>query len=103
MKNVIVSDSSAAKKFHLKLVPNGPLMSVGTHLEEDPKQSRNALSSRELTILECVAGGLSSTEIATRLSISPHTVRQHRKNMLQKAAAKNVAHLIQIAHTYGWI
>ena len=103
MKNVIVSESIPARNFHLKLVSNHPVMSVDAQSDEDPKQSASLLSSRELTILQCVAAGLSSSEIAARLFISPHTVRQHRKNILQKAGAKNVAHLVQIAHVKGWI
>ena len=103
MKNIIVSESSVARNFHLKLVTNHPLMSIDTQLDEDPKQPARLLSSRELTIVHFVAEGLSSSEIAARLFISPHTVRQHRKNILQKAEARNVAHLVQIAHTKGWI
>jgi DNA-binding CsgD family transcriptional regulator len=103
MKNVIASEVSVDRNFHLKLVPNHPLMSVDTQSEVDSKQSASLLSSRELTIVQCVAAGLSSSEIAERLFISPHTVRQHRKNILQKAEAKNVAHLVKIAYAKGWI
>ena|SRR5690349_10760953 len=61
------------------------------------------LTNREVTILEYLSHGDSSKEIASKLSISAFTVRTHRKNILQKTGAKNVAHLIQLAIVNGWI
>jgi DNA-binding NarL/FixJ family response regulator len=58
------------------------------------------LSPREVQVLELVALRLSNKEIAARLSISEHTVKNHLKNILAKlqlssrrqAAAYAVAH-----------
>lgn len=58
------------------------------------------LSPREVEVLELVALRLSNKEIAARLSISEHTVKNHLKNILAKlqlssrrqAAAYAVAH-----------
>jgi len=41
-----------------------------------------------------IADGLSSKEIARRMSISFYTVQTHRKNMLAKVGAKNTPELI---------
>ena len=49
---------------------------------------------REREILSCIANGLSSKQIAGKLSISENTVANHRKNMLRKKGAKNSAELI---------
>ena len=52
------------------------------------------LSKRELDILELMANGLTSEQIAGSLSISPLTVQTHRRNMLKKAGAVNAQQLI---------
>ncbi|MBB4080537.1 DNA-binding CsgD family transcriptional regulator [Lewinella aquimaris] len=53
-------------------------------------------SRREIEILQLVAQGLDSQEIARRLFISYHTVCTHRKNMLRKAGVKTPVELV------GW-
>ncbi|HWJ25191.1 MAG TPA: helix-turn-helix transcriptional regulator, partial [Flavisolibacter sp.] len=55
------------------------------------------LTSREREVLELVAKGYSSKQIARELFISKHTVESHRKNLLQKLKASNTADLIQKA------
>jgi len=52
------------------------------------------LTQREKEVLACIAEGLSSKQIAGKLSIAQNTVANHRKNMLQKTGAKNSAELI---------
>jgi len=56
----------------------------------------NGLTHREKEILYCIAEGLSSKQIAGKLSISENTVANHRKNMLTKMGAKNSAQLLSI-------
>lgn len=52
------------------------------------------VTSKEKEILALVASGLTTKEIAGKLSISHHTVETHRKNLLRKCGAKNSAELI---------
>lgn len=54
-------------------------------------------SKREKEVLLWVTDGLSSKQIAGKLFISEGTVINHRKNMLMKCGAKNVAELISFA------
>lgn len=51
------------------------------------------LSDREQEVLELVAKGLSSKEIADRLSIAVNTVNTHRKSITRKTGIKSVAGL----------
>lgn len=51
------------------------------------------LSERETGILVLVAKGLSSKEIADKLSLSVHTVNTHRKNITHKTGIRSVAGL----------
>lgn len=52
-------------------------------------EPHDALSVREIELLELVADGLSNKAIADKLSISENTVKYHMKNILQKLTAKN--------------
>jgi len=61
----------------------------------------SALTEREKQILQLVAQGLSSREIAERLTISVKTVDTHRANMMEKIDAHSVAELIKYAIREG--
>lgn len=56
-----------------------------------------ALSKRELEILELVCEEHSTVEIAEQLYISPRTVETHRKNIMTKTGAKTIVGLIKFA------
>ena len=70
-----------------------------------PKQhvSLEALSEREKEVLTAVAEGLNSREVAEKLFISFGTVETHRKNIMRKLEAKNVADLVRIAVRAGLV
>lgn len=55
------------------------------------------LSRREKEVLEHIAEGLTSPQIAAKLFISLHTVDTHRKNILTKFNVNNTAALIKLA------
>ena len=62
-----------------------------------------ALSSREREILQLVADGKTSREIAERLSISPKTVDTYRSRLMRKINVKNMTGLIKFAIHRGII
>lgn len=55
------------------------------------------LTRREKEVLELIADGLTNNQIADKLFISVATVDTHRKNLLAKFEAKNIASLIRQA------
>lgn len=55
----------------------------------------NKLSKREIDIIQELAMGRSSKEIADKLCISSHTVDQHRRNILKKLEFKSTGELIE--------
>ncbi len=57
----------------------------------------NTITPKEKEVLALLAQGLSSKEIANKLSISFHTVESHRKNLRFKFDAKNSSELIMKA------
>lgn len=59
------------------------------------------LTSREREILQMIAEAKKSREIAERLCISSKTVYTHRRNIMEKLRAKNVADLTRIAIKNG--
>ena len=61
------------------------------------------LSEREREVLQLVAEGLSSKQIADVLSISPATVETHRTHVLQKLALRNTAEVVLFAARRGII
>lgn len=56
------------------------------------------LTRREKQILSFLAEGKTSQAIAQELFVSPLTVDTHRRNLMQKFEARNVAELITAAH-----
>lgn len=64
---------------------------------------RGELSGREMEIVREIAKGGSSKAISERLFLSEHTVRTHRRNILQKLGLHNTAELIHKAMESGWI
>jgi len=55
------------------------------------------LTARERQILQLVASGVTSRDIADRLEISKRTVEHHRANMMKKLQIKRVADLVKYA------
>ena len=67
------------------------------------EDSYELLTPREREILQLVAEGKSSKDIANLLSLSVYTVETHRANILQKLNLKSVAELILYAVRKGII
>jgi DNA-binding CsgD family transcriptional regulator len=61
-----------------------------------PRRS-DTLSERELAVLEEIAQGTPTEEVARKLHVSPHTVRTHIKNILRKLDSRTRAHAVAIA------
>lgn len=67
---------------------------------DDKLKGLNELFSKaEKSVLEKVARGFSTKQIAQQLGVSEKTVETHRKHLFDKAKVKNVAELI--AYTYS--
>lgn len=62
-----------------------------------PAPSEQSLTSREEEILDLMAAGRSSNEIATALGITFNTARTHRRNLMAKLELHNVAEVTAYA------
>lgn len=70
-------------------------------VESIPESPYESLTTREREILQLVAEGRTSAEIATRLFISPRTAEGHRANLMRKLGLQNNAELIRFALKRG--
>ena len=67
----------------------------------DHDQPGTLLSDRERQVLHLIAGGATNREIAEKLFLSPHTVKDHTSTLYRKVKAKNRADAIQRAQRLG--
>ena len=70
-------------------------MYPNTLVNETIDQIRSLISPREREVLELLSNGNSSVEIATHLYLSNHTVNDHRRSLMMKLQARNVAQMIR--------
>ncbi len=61
------------------------------------------LTTREADVLRAAASGISTDQIASRLSLSPATVRNYLSNAISKVGARNRIDAIRIARDAGWL
>jgi DNA-binding NarL/FixJ family response regulator len=68
-----------------------------------PKADQPAplLSEREREVLELISAGSTNREIAQRLYLSPHTVKEHTSALYRKLGARNRAEAVQLAQRIG--
>lgn len=56
------------------------------------------LTKRELQIVKLICNGMSDGEIAQHLTLSPSTIRTHRKKILSKLDLKKTVLLVRYAY-----
>ena len=61
------------------------------------------LTHREMQILELIAEGLANKQIAKRLHLSLHTVKNHVHRILGKLEARNRSEAVRVAHERRWL
>jgi DNA-binding NarL/FixJ family response regulator len=105
------SSHELAKKLRLIMAKgnNGSFISDGavikTEIDEQTNRDdifilKQKISERELEVVKLIAQGLNSEDIAKRLFLSEHTVKTHRKNILEKLNLNNTIELINFVHKH---
>jgi DNA-binding NarL/FixJ family response regulator len=107
---------AGARGYMLKSMPPGELLAgirevhagrkrippeVAAHLVEH--MGEEALTARELEVLQQVAGGNRNRDVAGRLFISEETVKVHIKHIMEKLGAKDRTEAVAIALRRGII
>jgi DNA-binding NarL/FixJ family response regulator len=67
----------------------------------DAQKPSGLLSTREREVLDLIAAGATNREIADRLFLSPHTVKDHTSALYRKVNARNRAEAILRAQRLG--
>ena len=65
------------------------------------EQPAPLLTEREREVLDLIAAGSTNREIAERLFLSPHTVKEHTSAVYRKLQARNRAEAVQLAQRIG--
>ncbi|MCW1966592.1 MAG: response regulator transcription factor [Anaerolineae bacterium] len=80
---------------------------VSAEIDMDKIDAQNVvnaeLTEREREVLQLIAEGKTTQNIAEQLSISPHTATRHRANLMQKLCVHNQAELIRAAVKLGLV
>jgi DNA-binding CsgD family transcriptional regulator len=61
------------------------------------------LTKREAEVLQLIADGLITKQIAQRLLVSPETIKSYVESIREKLQASNRAHAVSIGHRTGLI
>ena len=88
------------------LAENQPYTSASINLDRlNGQAARTAakLTAREREVLQLIAEGYTTNEIADLMSISPHTANRHRANVMQKMGVHNQIELVRDAVKRGLI
>ncbi len=105
------SSAELAKKLRLIMEKgnSGAFISDGavmkTEIDEQTNKDdvflvKHKISEREMEVVALIAQGLSSEDIAKKLFLSEHTVKTHRKNILEKLNLNNTIELINFVHKH---
>jgi two-component system, NarL family, response regulator NreC len=82
------------------LLTDGSFRNLEASIDFSPLET---LSPREREILQLVAEGQTSQEIAERLSLSPKTVDTYRSRLMRKIGVQDMAGLVKFAIQHGVI
>lgn len=74
-----------------------------SEIEAHEISPKSLLTSREHEVLQLIAEGHTTAEIANLMAISPHTANRHRANILQKMGVRNQMELIRMAVKRGLV
>ncbi len=78
----------------------GSLMDA-QRMAKDPENAFAILTAREREVLQLLAEGYATKEVAAKLKLSTPTVHTHRQHLMQKIEARGVADLVRYAIREG--
>ena len=71
-------------------------------IETSDAKSEAVLNPRQIEVLRLVAEGLQYKEVASRLSLSPRTVKYHMTEIMDRLHLENRAQVLAYAGRMGW-
>ena len=89
--------ADAVRRVHLGMRVIDPELAAEAWVEADP------LTDRERQVLRLAGDGMTSIDIAQKLSLSEGTVRNYLSEAISKLGAANRVEASRIARTKGWL
>jgi len=77
------------------------LFTFNTNNQKEHSLLKERLSLREIEIIQLIAEGLGTKDIAEKIHLSPFTIDTHRKNINSKLNVRNVGELLKVAREEG--
>lgn len=74
-----------------------PVPVAGPFVRDDARVASLGITPRELEMLDMIASGLSTREMATRAFVSENTVKTHLSRLFDKLGARRRTQAVQIA------
>jgi two-component system, NarL family, response regulator NreC len=96
-----IREVAAGKRYLSPPLSERELELYAQRFESVPADPYELLTTREREVLQLVAEGRTSTEIAQQLFISPRTAEGHRANLMRKLGVQNNAELVRYALKRG--
>ena len=78
-----------------------PVAAEGPFIPDERKREDLHITRRELEILELIAQGMSTREIADKLYVSENTVKTHSSRVFDKLGAKRRTQAVQLGREFG--
>jgi two-component system, NarL family, response regulator LiaR len=91
------------RKREVVVVREVPVPAGGPFVRDDAKVSELGVTPRELQILEHIAAGMSTREIAAALFVSENTVKTHASRLFDKLGVNRRTQAVQVAKRLGLI
>ncbi len=100
----IIEDGGAPMSPRIARKALNMLMKNGSPTSQDapPENILKVLSEREAEILKLLVDGMDHMEVATKLFLSPHTVRKHIANIYSKLHVTNRSQVVKLAMKRKW-
>jgi NarL family two-component system response regulator LiaR len=80
-----------------------PVPATGPFVRDEAKVAELGITPRELEILEHIAAGMSTREIAAALFVSENTVKTHASRLFDKLSVNRRTQAVQVAKQSGLI
>lgn len=96
-----VNEVAAGRRYLSPPLSERALELYTRRVESVPSDPFELLTTREREVIQLVAEGRTSVEIANQLFISPRTAEGHRANLMRKLGLQNNAELIRYALKRG--
>ncbi|WP_432573990.1 response regulator [Kineococcus sp. SYSU DK005] len=81
----------------------GPMLRAGSAAQPAARTLPEDLTPRELEVMECMAHGLTNSEIAARFFVSEATVKTHVGRVLAKTGSRDRVQVVVLAYTTGLV